>query len=237
MLAETATECNFTAARQQLNDTIDWIERASRDGASAHAAEKFLQLQAKALNHKLLQGFFDRVGPGYLGPTVTLKEGHVVECWPELQDRRLVTTFGEFTLWRHVYGTRPGQKIELAPTDQRLQLPQGEMSYLLQEWDQRLGIENAFGKVTQDLEDMMEIKQPMDTLERGSRKMAGPHRRFGRRSRHLTPRPRGSCWWRARTTRAWRWSGPSKPPRPAPRARRRKGPTRSRWRASALFIR
>ena len=172
MLAETATECNFEAARQQLNNTIDWIQQAARDGVSAHAAEKFLQIQAKAMNHKLLQGFFDWVGPGYLGPTVTLKEGHVVQCWPELEDRRLVTTFGDFTLWRHVYGTRPGQKIELAPTDQRLQLPEGEVSYLLQEWDQRLGIEGAFRKVTRDLQDMMEIKQPVDTLERGSRQMA-----------------------------------------------------------------
>jgi hypothetical protein len=57
MLAETASECNFEAARQHLNNTIDWIQRAARDGASAHAAEKFLHLQAKVLNHKLLQGF------------------------------------------------------------------------------------------------------------------------------------------------------------------------------------
>jgi hypothetical protein len=172
MVPQATTECNFDAARQHLNETFDWIVRAARDGASAHAAEKFLQIQAKALNHMLLKVFFDRVGPGYMGPTVTLKEGHVVPCWPELEDRRLVTTFGEFTLWRHVYGTRPGQKIELAPTDQRLQLPEGEVSYLLQDWDQRLGTEGAFRKVAQDLEDMMEIKQPVDTLERGSRKMA-----------------------------------------------------------------
>jgi hypothetical protein len=44
MLVETATECNFEAARQQLNNTIDWIQRAAREGVSAHAAEKFLQL-------------------------------------------------------------------------------------------------------------------------------------------------------------------------------------------------
>jgi hypothetical protein len=172
MLAETATQCNFTAARQQLNDTIDWIEQAVKDGVSAHAAETYLQLRAKALNHKLLQGFFDRVGPGYLGQTVELAKDHFVQCWPELQSRRLVTTFGEFTLWRHVYGTRPGQKIELAPTDQRLKLPEGEVSYLLQEWDQKLGIETAFGTVAQNLQDLMEIRQPVDTLERGSRKMA-----------------------------------------------------------------
>jgi hypothetical protein len=172
MLANSPSECNFDAARQLLNNTIDWIERASQDGTSADTAEKFLQLQAKLLNHKLLQEFFDRVGPGYLGPTVTLTEGHDVDCWPELQDRRLVTTFGEFTLWRHVYGTRPGQKIELVPTDQRLQLPQSEVSYLLQDWDQKMGTEAAFRMVARNLNDMMEIKQPVDTLERGSLKMA-----------------------------------------------------------------
>jgi hypothetical protein len=49
MVAKTTSECDFEAARQQLNSTIDWIEQAARDGVSAHAAEKFLQLQAKAL--------------------------------------------------------------------------------------------------------------------------------------------------------------------------------------------
>jgi len=172
MLANSPSKCNFDAARQLLSNTMDWIERASQDGTSADTTEKFLQMQAKILNHKLLQEFFDRVGPGYLGQTVTLTEGHDVECWPELQDRRLVTTFGEFTLWRHVYGTRPGQKIELVPTDQRLQLPQSEVSYLLQDWDQKMGTETAFRMVTRNLNDMMEIKQPVDTLERGSLKMA-----------------------------------------------------------------
>ena len=172
MLTETATECKFEAARRHLNDTIDWIQRAVLDGASAHTAETFLQRQAKVINHDLLQGFFDKVGPGYVGPTIPLAEGHVAQCWPELQDRRLVTTVGEFTLPRYVYGTRLGQKIELAPTDQRLQLPEGEVSYLLQDWDQKLGVDHAFGKVARNLKDIMDIKQPVDTLERGSRKMA-----------------------------------------------------------------
>ena len=172
MFAKTSAGCNFEAARQQLNSMIDWIQRAARDGTSAHLAESYLLLQAKVMGHELLQVFFDLVGPGDMGPTVTLEEGHVVQRWPEPQDRRLVTTFGEFTLRRHVYGTRPGQKIELVPTDQRLQLPEGEVSYPLQEWDQKMGIESAFGKVAQTLEEMMEIKQSVDTLERGSRKMA-----------------------------------------------------------------
>jgi len=67
---------------------------------------------------------------------VTLENGDVLKRLPQQSQRRLVTVFGAFAIPRFVYGSRPGQKIELAPTDQRLQLPDGEMSYLLQDWNQ-----------------------------------------------------------------------------------------------------
>lgn len=92
--------------------------------------------------------------------------------WPEQHERRLLTVFGEFRLLRWVYGTRPSQKIELAPADQRLQLPEGDLSYLLQEWDQLLGTEQAFGLVRDTLETILGFRQSVDTLERGSRQMA-----------------------------------------------------------------
>jgi hypothetical protein len=75
-------------------------------------------------------------------------------------------------LLRWVYGTRPGQKIKLVPTDQRLQLPEGGLSYLLQEWDQLLGTEQAFGLVRETLETVLRLRQSVDTLEQGSRQMA-----------------------------------------------------------------
>ena len=84
----------------------------------------------------------------------------------------LLTVFGEFWLTRWVYGTRPGQKIELVPTEQRLQLPESDVSYLLQEWDQLLGTEQAFGLVRDTLETVLGFRQSVDTLERGNRQMA-----------------------------------------------------------------
>jgi hypothetical protein len=96
----------------------------------------------------------------------------------EQSTRRLLTIFGEIEISRFVYGTREGQKIELAPTDQRLQLPEGELSYPLQEWDQMLDIEHAFGKVAQTLHRAIGLKQSVDTLERGNRKMAEAAPRF-----------------------------------------------------------
>jgi hypothetical protein len=88
--------------------------------------------------------------------------------------RRLLTVFGRFDISRWVYAQRDGQKIELAPTDQRLQLPESELSYLLQEWDQMLGIEHAFGKVRDTLDAILRLKQSIDTLERNNQQMAEP---------------------------------------------------------------
>ena len=124
-----------------------------------------------ALGAQLLGAFLKLVGPGDWGEEVVLKNGRSIKRWPEQHVRRLLTVFGEFSIARWVYGMRPGQKIELAPTDQRLQLPEGDLSYLLQEWDQLLGIEQAFGLVRDTLETMLSFRQSVDTLERGNRQM------------------------------------------------------------------
>lgn len=47
-----------------------------------------------------------------------------------------------------------------------MQLPEGELSYLLQEWDQLLGIEQAFGLVRDTLETMLSFRQSVATLFR-----------------------------------------------------------------------
>jgi hypothetical protein len=120
----------------------------------------------------LFGDFLRQVGPGDLGPTATLDDGSVVTRWPQPVARRLLTIFGEFEISRFVYGSRPGQKVELAPTDQRLSLPEGELSYPLQDWDQLLGVENAFGRVRETLVEILGLEQSVDTLEHGNRAMA-----------------------------------------------------------------
>jgi hypothetical protein len=60
----------------------------------------------------------------------------------------------------------------LIPTDQRLQLPESEWSYLFQEWDQLLDIEHAFGRTRQVIEQILRLKQSVDTLEQTNQHMA-----------------------------------------------------------------
>lgn len=172
MFAEATGEFKVQSVREQLGELERWLGRAAAEGRAAHEVERHLVRQLLAMGGRLLEGFLRRVGAGDLGPTLTLEDGHAVSRWPEKRQRRLLSVFGEFTLDRHVYGTRPGQKIELVPTDQRLQLPESEVSYLLQEWDQLLGVEQAFARVGEVLRTVLGLDQSVDTLERGNRQMA-----------------------------------------------------------------
>jgi hypothetical protein len=172
MVAKPPMQCNLEVAQQGLTDTVRWISEAAINGTAAHVVERQLLRRMLSLGSLLFEGFIREVGPGDAGPTMTLKDGLIVNRLPEQHSRRLVTVFGEFSIPRYVYPTRQGQKIELAPTDQRLQLPGSAVSYLLQEWDQMLGIEHAFGRVGHTLRTIAGLKQPVDTLERGNRQMA-----------------------------------------------------------------
>jgi len=71
-----------------------------------------------------------------------------------------------------VYGSREGQKIAFVPLDNRLHLPAGAFSYLLQDWDQSLCVEQAFGQASSTVQRMLGLKQSVDSLEHMNQEMA-----------------------------------------------------------------
>ena len=172
MFSQASTQFKVESAMNQLIGLTQWLTGAAKSGTAEHVVERHLFDQMLAMGKTLLGEFFQLVGPGDQGPTVTLENGQTVSRWDEPQNARLVTIFGEFSLSRFVYGTRPGQKIELVPTDQRLQLPDCETSYLLQNWEQLLGVDQAFGMAATTLKTIFGLTPPVDTLERGNRQMA-----------------------------------------------------------------
>ena len=80
--------------------------------------------------------------------------------------------FGEFLLHRTAYGSREGQKIACVPLDNRLQLPASVFSYLLQDWDQSLCAEEAFGQASRTVARMLGLSQSVDSLEHMNEQMA-----------------------------------------------------------------
>jgi hypothetical protein len=80
--------------------------------------------------------------------------------------------FGLYELWRVVYGTREGQKIEHAPLEAKLNLPESKFSYLLQDWDQSLIVKMPYAEVNATLAKILGLTQSVNSLERTNRKMS-----------------------------------------------------------------
>jgi hypothetical protein len=73
---------------------------------------------------------------------------------------------------RTVYGTRRKQRFEAVPLDARLQLPEGDFSYLLQDWDQSHCVEQPFEKASESIGRILKLRQSVRTLEHMSQEMA-----------------------------------------------------------------
>src|SRR5205807_10021710 len=69
-------------------------------------------------------------------------------------------------------GSREGQALEFVPLGNRLQLPRSVFSYVLQDWDQSLAMEQPFGQVNQTIARMLRLTQSVDSLEGVHRQMA-----------------------------------------------------------------
>ena len=89
-----------------------------------------------------------------------------------MSTRRLVTLFGELSISGPVYAVRAKQKVEYAPVAERLGLPEGEFSYLFQNWAQRLCVRNAFHDSRDMLDELLNQRVSVRSLEHMNRHMA-----------------------------------------------------------------
>jgi hypothetical protein len=156
----------------------EFVRRAAKDGRAIHEVERGLWRQLRELGHELLGQFLRWQGAGDLGETMTLPTGEELQRLKGLHERRYVSIFGVFALQRVVYGSREKQKIDFVPLDNRLQLPASAFSYVLQDWDQSLCVEEAFRQASATMWRILELKQPVDSLEHMNQEMAKDATRF-----------------------------------------------------------
>jgi hypothetical protein len=156
----------------------DQIAQAVQGGTALHKVEKVIWQQVLRIGREALGQFLALLGNGDLGETIELPDGRCCQRLDQEHSRRYLSIFGEFVLSRVVYGSREGQKIEFVPLDNRLQLPAGVFSYLLQDWDQSLCVEQAFGQASVTIQRMLGLKQSVDSLEHMNQEMAEQATKF-----------------------------------------------------------
>jgi len=117
---QTNWEENKRQMQEQLEDLWREMEAFARTGTAVHEVERHLFRKVLALGFALLGYFFKRLGPGDQGAQVELEDGRVLRRLEGTRPRRYVSVFGEWVLWRTVYGEREKQAQEYIPLDARL---------------------------------------------------------------------------------------------------------------------
>jgi len=171
-MADSLSVLKMELLQNVVPQLVDLLTTSMTKEQPVHVVEHDLWELLLKTGRQALQTFFDCHGTGDLGDKINLPDGGEVYRLEELHSRRYVSIFGEFVLPRTVYGSRAGQALELVPLDNRLQLPASVFSYLLQDWDQSLAVEQPFGQVNQTIQRMLNLKQSVDSLEGMNRQMA-----------------------------------------------------------------
>ena len=171
-MADIAAFDNLEDLAEMAEGLATFVRQAVADGTNAHVAEKEILQRILAMGRQAMGQFLRMQGEGDVGETIEMPDGKTLRRLDEPHRRTYRSIFGPFALSRYVYGTRVGQRIGFVPLDARLELPESEYSYLLQDWAGTLSAEHAFSRTAKTLDMILGLSLPVDSLERMSRKTA-----------------------------------------------------------------
>jgi hypothetical protein len=160
-------------SQADLQDLVTFARQAADDGSRIDQVERELMRRLLALGLNLLQLFIAEHGDGDLGEELPAEDGHALRRLPMPHDCRYVSIFGELFITRAVYGSREGQTIEHVPLDERLGLPAGDFSYVLEDWTQRFCLKGSFAEAAESLETLLGLRLGSRTLEHMNQVLAG----------------------------------------------------------------
>jgi hypothetical protein len=175
----------FLKAQGQLTDLIAFVQGATPQGLRLDEVERGLFSRLLQLGLSLLWAHIAAQGDGDLGETTTTPDGQTCRRLPQPHARTYRSVFGPLVIGRFVYGSREGQQIAHVPLDARLGMPEGEFSYLLQDWAQRLCLKGAFAEAAQSLHDLLGLRHSVRSLEHMSQAVADSAAAFA----HSRPTP------------------------------------------------
>ncbi len=171
MISELVAKDKDISIVELAGQLEQFVRQAAEDGECLHDVEQKVLGSVLLLGRRCVDQFLTLQGDGDLGETVQTPDERMLKRSDEPAERRLRTVFGEHHFSAHTYAKGPKKKIELRPIDARMSLPEGEYSYLLQEFSQYFCIEEAFEKAQQGIDKVLGQKLPVDSLERINREL------------------------------------------------------------------
>jgi len=164
-------EMDILKAKTEFDNLLTMVQQAADRGTRIDRVEQDLWNRLLGIGRIALGAYIHAQGTGDLGATLTY-EGRERKRLDGLYPRRYVSVFGELTISRTAYGSRPTQKLEVVPLDSRLGLPESAFSHLLQDWDQSFCVQGSYEQSRQTVQRILGLGQTVGSLETMSQSMA-----------------------------------------------------------------
>lgn len=161
----------FLKAQTQLADIIRLVEQTIDKGQRIDEMERLLFAEVLEVARTLLEAFVVAQGDGDIGEEVE-RDGRRLRRLEDRHDRKYVSIFGELLIKRFVHAVREGQKIEHAPLDEQLGLPASDFSYVLEDWQQRLCVQESYGEAVASLKRLLGVAPSERASEQMTQRLA-----------------------------------------------------------------
>src|SRR3954464_1051850 len=154
---------------------VERLRYAADQQRPIHQVEEALFRELLVIGRCLLQAFLDMAGTGDVGPTLTLAGDAPSDPDQELprldqrHTRPYLSIFDEIAIERTCYGQ---DRIEAAPLDAQLHLPQRQDSYLLQKWLGTFVVDDAHAEAIRKLGTILGLEITVKASEDLNREQA-----------------------------------------------------------------
>ena len=147
------------------------ISYAVKEGESFDSVERKVWEKLLAAGFQAMELFVKLQGNGDRGPLLEHDQQKPLKRSCKPAKTRLRSIFGQHMFDEFTYSSGKRRKIDLRPISARMQLPEHEWSYLLQEFSQMFCVDQAFKQSAENLDRVLGEKFSVDTLEQTNQRM------------------------------------------------------------------
>jgi hypothetical protein len=127
-------EDRYRKAAKEFSRVVAAVEQAAQRSDAVHEVEETTWRGLIDVGREMVAGYIQTQAEEVARPEVIEHDGKKLHRLPERRTRPYVSAFGPTPFVRDVYATRETQRQEVAPLDAKLGMPEGNISYLLQNW-------------------------------------------------------------------------------------------------------
>ena len=141
------------------------LQRAAERGDAVHEVEETTWSGLMETGREMIVAYIKKQEEEVPRPTVIEHEGKTLHRLPRRRRRPYVSAFGPTPFWRDVYAERETQRQEVVPLDAKLGMPEGNISYLLQNWSGTQCVKESYQESRATLLEILGFAPSVNCLE------------------------------------------------------------------------